>query len=269
VVVAQPDPFPRVAGRGIAELEAAGISVEFGLSEREARQLNAPYLKLLTTGRPWVIAKWAMTLDGKLATGARDSRWISGEASRAIVHRIRGRVDAIMIGRGTAEADDPLLTARPPGPRTAVRIVLDSQASLSLDRQLVRTAREVPLLVAVAKDAPSAARDALSAAGCEVLTCSGNNHAQRLGWLLDELGRRQMTNVLVEGGSQLLGELFDAGQVDEVHAFIAPKIAGGRKAQSPVGGTGVDLMAQALQLAEPCIEQTGSDVYIRGRIART
>jgi diaminohydroxyphosphoribosylaminopyrimidine deaminase/5-amino-6-(5-phosphoribosylamino)uracil reductase len=177
-------------------------------------------------------------------------------------------VDAIVVGRGTAEVDDPLLTARPPGPRTAARIVLDSQASLVLDRKLVHTARQVPLIVAVASVALSAARDALSAAGCEVLVCPGDNHAQRLAWLLDELGRRKMTNVLVEGGSQLLGELFDAGQVDEVHAFIAPKIAGGRKAPSPAGGAGVDLMAKALHLAEPVIEQSGSDVYIRGRIVR-
>jgi diaminohydroxyphosphoribosylaminopyrimidine deaminase / 5-amino-6-(5-phosphoribosylamino)uracil reductase len=268
VVVAMRDPFPQVAGRGLAELETAGIAVEVGLGEPEARDLNAPYLKLVTTGRPWIIAKWAMTLDGKLATSARDSRWISCETSRAIVHRLRGRVDAIIVGRGTAEADDPLLTARPPGPRTAARIVFDSQATLSPDRQLVRTAREVPLIVAVAASAPTSARDALTSAGCEVLVCPGDNHATRLAWLLDELGRRRMTNVLVEGGSRLFGELFDAGHVDEVHAFIAPKIVGGHNAPSPVGAAGVELMAQALALTDPRIEPSGDDVYIRGRIAR-
>jgi diaminohydroxyphosphoribosylaminopyrimidine deaminase / 5-amino-6-(5-phosphoribosylamino)uracil reductase len=268
VVVAQCDPFPQVAGRGIAELEAAGIAVEVGLREAEAREVVAPYRKLVTTGRPWIIAKWAMTLDGKLATHARDSRWVSCEESRALAHRIRGRVDAIMIGRGTVEADDPLLTARPPGPRTAVRVVLDSQASLSVGCQLVRTAREVPLIVAVAENAPQANRDALSNVGCEVLVCPGTVHLQRLHWLLDELGRRKMTNVLVEGGSRLLGELFDAGEIDEIHAFIAPKIAGGENAPTPIGGTGIGLMAEACQLDSPTIEVCGTDVYIRGRIAR-
>jgi diaminohydroxyphosphoribosylaminopyrimidine deaminase / 5-amino-6-(5-phosphoribosylamino)uracil reductase len=114
-VVAQTDPFPEVQGRGVAALRAAGVEVEVGLLEADARRLNAPYLKLVETGRPWIIVKWAMTLDGKLAAGSGDSRWISGEASRAIVHQLRGRVDAILVGRGTVERDDPLLTARPPG----------------------------------------------------------------------------------------------------------------------------------------------------------
>src|SRR5262249_5118740 len=124
VVVAQRDPFPQVAGGGIAELERAGIEVEVGLLEAAARELNAPYLKLGATARPWISAKWAMPRDGRLAPAQGDSRWISGEASRAIVHRLRGRVDAVLVGRGTAAADDPLLTARPPGVRTAARIVV-------------------------------------------------------------------------------------------------------------------------------------------------
>ena len=268
VVVAQLDPFSQVASHGIAQLEAAGIAVEVGLREAEAREVVAPYRKLVTKDRPWIIAKWAMTLDGKLATHAHDSRWVSCEESRAVAHRMRGRVDAIMIGRGTAEADDPLLTARPPGARTAVRVVLDSQGSLSVGSQLVRTALEVPLIVAVAENAPQANRDALSNAGCEVLACRGIDHHGRLGWLLDELGRRKMTNVLVEGGSRLLGELFDAGEIDEIHTFIAPKIAGGENAPSPIGGAGVDLMAESCQLDSPSIEQCGVDVYIHGRVSR-
>ena len=131
VVVAQRDPFPPVDGGGLRQLTAAGIPVEMGVLQPDARRLNAPYLKLITDRRPWVHAKWAMTLDGKLATRSRDSRWISSEASRRIVHTLRGRMDAILIGRGTAESDDPQLTARPPGPRTALRIVLDSHASLA------------------------------------------------------------------------------------------------------------------------------------------
>jgi diaminohydroxyphosphoribosylaminopyrimidine deaminase/5-amino-6-(5-phosphoribosylamino)uracil reductase len=268
VVVAQRDPFPQVAGRGIAQLEAAGIAVEVGLREEEAQALNAPYRKLVTTGRPWVIAKWAMTLDGKLATRAGDSRWISCKASGAIVHRLRGRVDAILVGRGTAAADDPLLTARPVGTRVATRIVLDSQATLASDSQLVRTATKVPLLVAVAENAPAAERARLSSAGCEVLVCPGENHGARLNFLLDELGRRKMTNVLVEGGSQVLGALVDAGQIDEAHAFIAPKIVGGGQAPPAVAGRGVELLSHALALDAPTIEQSGTDVYIHGRVIR-
>src|SRR5581483_10404701 len=146
VVVAQRDPFPAVSGGGIDELRAAGIEVEVGVREDEARILNAPYLKLLETGRPWIIAKWAMSLDGKLATRTGHSQWISGDKSRRVAHAMRGRVDAVLVGRGTVEADDPLLTARPVGPRVATRIVLDSRATLSSDSQLVRTVEAAPVL---------------------------------------------------------------------------------------------------------------------------
>ena len=266
VVVAQRDPFPQVAGQGMAELKRAGIEVDLGLLEADAKELSAPYLKLVGAGRPWIIAKWAMTLDGKLATRAGDSRWISCEASRQIVHQLRGRVDGVMIARGTAAADDPLLTARPPGPRTAARIVLDSKASLSSTSQLAKTAREVPVIVAVGEHSPASDRQRLTAAGCEVLVCSGRSQAERLDWLLDELGRRQMTNLLVEGGSQLLGSLLDARQIDEVHVFIAPKLIGGERAPSPIGGIGLDLMKNAFELVSPQIEQCGPDVYVHGRI---
>jgi diaminohydroxyphosphoribosylaminopyrimidine deaminase/5-amino-6-(5-phosphoribosylamino)uracil reductase len=266
VVVAQRDPFPAVAGGGIAELQAAGIEVEIGVQESAARQLNAPYLKLLAKKRPWVIAKWAMTLDGKIATRSGDSRWISSPASREIVHALRGRVDAIIVGRGTAAADDPLLTARPAGPRVAMRVVLDSQASISLDSQLVRTARETPVLLAVSAEAPADKIDELKQVGCEVFICDGVTHQERLLQLLDELGRRRLTNVLVEGGSQLLGSLFDAREIDEVHVFIAPKLIGGRDAPGPVAGVGLDKMSQALALDKPVWRQVEGDLYLRGRV---
>lgn len=268
VVIAQRDPFVKVVGRGIAELEQAGLDVEVGLLEAEARELNAPYLKLVSRAQPWIIAKWAMTLDGKLATKTGDSRWISGEASRAVVHQLRGRVDGIMVGRGTAEADDPLLTARPSGARVAARIILDSEARLKLTSQLVSTARDVPVIVAVSERAPAERREKLVAAGCEVLACSGATHAERLSSLLNALGQRQLTNILVEGGAELLGQLFDAGQVDEVHAFIAPKIIGGQSAPSPLAGEGIDLMARARALVAPRIAPLGSDIYIQGRLTR-
>lgn len=268
VVIAQRDPFPEVSGKGITRLEAAGITVDIGLAEAEARELNAPYLKLVETGRPWVIAKWAMTLDGKLATRTGESQWISGPDSRAVVHQLRGRVDALVVGRGTAEHDDPALTARPPGPRTAARIVLDSRANLSLDSKLARTARDAPVLVAVGEMAPPARRKRLADAGCEVLVLGGNDHAERLDALLAELGRRRMTNVLFEGGACVFGTLLDERAIDEVHAFIAPKLVGGAEAPSPAAGLGIAGMADALILPSPAIRNLGHDVYLSGRVPR-
>jgi diaminohydroxyphosphoribosylaminopyrimidine deaminase/5-amino-6-(5-phosphoribosylamino)uracil reductase len=286
VVVAMRDPFPQVAGDGILQLQAAGIAVEVGLHEAEARELNAPYLKLLQTSRPWIIAKWAMTLDGKLATKSGDSQWITSLESRQIVHSLRARVDAVLVGRGTAQIDDPLLTARMQNaafqgpalaagqqgpissrlPRVAARIVLDSLAQLRSDSQLVRTARDVPTLVACGPDAPPRDVERLNAAGCEVLSLPGNTHKQRLLQLLDELGRRRLTNVLVEGGAKLQGSLFDIRQIDEVHTFIGPKLFGGHRAPSPLGGEGIDSVDAGLSLSNLQMQSVGPDVYLHGRV---
>jgi diaminohydroxyphosphoribosylaminopyrimidine deaminase/5-amino-6-(5-phosphoribosylamino)uracil reductase len=265
VVIASRDPNPGVAGGGLAQLAAAGVAVESGLLASDGASLIAPFQKLVTRGLPWVIAKWAMTLDGKLATRAGDSQWISGEASRAIVHELRGRVDAIMVGRGTVEADNPLLTARPAGARTAVRVILDSQASLSPESQLVRTCREAPVLVDASDQAPAENCRRLRECGVEVWQSAAADSSTRLAALLEELGRRQMTNLLVEGGSQVLGALFDLQAIDEVHAFIAPTLVGGPGA-SPISGAGRTLMAEAARLAQLKLEQVGGDAYIHGRL---
>jgi diaminohydroxyphosphoribosylaminopyrimidine deaminase/5-amino-6-(5-phosphoribosylamino)uracil reductase len=272
IVVAVLDPFSKVDGRGISELKAAGIECELGVRAAESNWILAPYRKLIETGRPWVIAKWAMTLDGKLATRAGDSKWISSEASRSVVHQLRGRVDAIMVGSGTARADDPLLTARPADhadlKRAAMRVVVDSRASLSPTSRLVQTAGDVPVMLATGPDATREACEKLSAAGLEIYRGQGNDHETRLQSLLEELGRRRMTNVLVEGGGRLLGTLFNLQAIDEVHAFIAPKIAGGAAAPSPIGGAGIDRMVDALQLADISIEELDGDVYVHGRVRR-
>ncbi|MBA4106327.1 MAG: bifunctional diaminohydroxyphosphoribosylaminopyrimidine deaminase/5-amino-6-(5-phosphoribosylamino)uracil reductase RibD [Pirellula sp.] len=267
VVVASRDPNPLVDGRGIAALQAAGIKVDVLDNCLEANALLAPFAKLMTTGRPWVIAKWAMTLDGKLATHTGDSQWISGEGSRAIVHQLRGRMDAIVVGRGTAEQDDPLLTVRPAGARTPTRIVLDSQAVLALDSQLVRTSSDAPVLVAAAANAPEVRCHALREAGVEVWQAPPAAVSASDRWLalLDELGRRRMTNILVEGGAKVLGALLDAGAIDEVHAFIAPKLIGG-PGPGPIAGMGLALMANAQVLRNAVISQQGPDVYVRGRL---
>jgi len=278
VVAAVRDPFPKVAGGGLRRLAAAGIDVELGVHESEVLQLNAPYLKLITTGRPWIIAKWAMTLDGKIATRSGYSKWISGEAARQIGHQLRGRVDAIMVGRKTAQLDDPLLTARlEPGSngaasgfaspaRVATRIILDSMAGLPSFSQLVRTAGKFPTLVATGPEAPEKELRRLAAAGCEVLPFAPPSHYERLIQLLDELGRRRMTNVLIEGGGSLLGSMFDSRQIDEVHVFIAPKMFGGQKARSPLRGAGVELVADAMTLDNMRVQQLGDDLYLSGRV---
>ena len=266
VVVAMVDPFEKVAGRGIEKLREAGIRVDVGVSGEAAMHLNAPFVKRLSEGLPWVIAKWAMTLDGKIATESGDSKWISSAGSRAIVHQIRGRVDAIIVGSGTALADDPLLTARPAGPRLATRVVIDSQLVIPVSSQLVQSSGMPPTLIASAKGAPQDRVDALRGAGCQVELFDGATHGERLRQLLQLLSERGATNVLVEGGGRLLGELFDRSLVDEVHVFVAPRIIGGSGALSPIGGQGVSAIAQSLELES--IEQCNceGDFYLSGRI---
>ena len=269
VVIAQYDPFPKVQGGGVEQLQEAGIQVDVGVMQHEARLLNAPYLKRLKKGRPWVMAKWAMTLDGKIATRTGESQWISSEASRAIVHEIRGRVDAIVIGSQTALADNPLLTARPQGPRVATRIVVDSELRVASDSKLVRSAKEFPtLFVAGPKHKPERAA-ALEANGCEVMRLQEADHGKRLGLLLDELGERQMTNVLIEGGAGLLGGVFDIGEVDEVHVFVGNRIVGGAQAPSAINGIGIESMSRAFELTERSAKLLEDDVYVKGRVLKS
>jgi len=250
VVIAMADPFPKVQGGGIEILRSAGIEVAIGICEREARRLNAPYLKRVEQDLPWVIAKWAMTLDGKLATSQGSSQWISSESARQEVHRLRGRVDAIMVGSGTARLDDPTLTARPPGLRAPTRIVFDGAASLSPTSRLIETIDQAPVLLAVSQHARSERLDRLQHAGCEILVCPGDTHAVRMDFLLRNLAQRGMTNVVAEGGSQLLGLLFEMHRIDEVHAYVAGRLIGGKDAFSPIGGTGLSDMRNAISLTE-------------------
>ena len=265
VVVATGDPFPAVAGRGIETLRAAGLDVETGLLAAEAERLTAPFRTLVSRGRPWVIAKWAMSLDGRLAAAPGQDRWISSGASRALVHDLRSRVDAIAVGIATALADDPLLTARPvegsaAGPRQPLRIVLDGQAQLPLTSKLVQTARQLPVLVAVGPQAPGDRLVALEAAGCEIWQGDGADHAARTAALLTELGRRRLTNLLVEGGPTLLAGMFAADQIDEAWVFVAPLILGGGSA----GGS--PSLPDVPRIAVEDVSFPGGDVLIRGTI---
>ncbi|OWK43132.1 Diaminohydroxyphosphoribosylaminopyrimidine deaminase [Fimbriiglobus ruber] len=267
VVAAMADPFPKVAGGGLAILRAAGLEVTVGTCEAEARRLNAPYLKLLQTGLPWVIAKWAMSLDGKIATRTGDSRWISGEESRRRVHELRGRVDAIMVGSGTVFADDPQLTARPPGPRRAARVVVTASGFLPKECHLRATARDIPVLIATG---PGNASKLAGWAddGAEILEFPAQNAGLSAAAVLTELGRRKMTNVLAEGGAGVFGTLFDEALVDEAWVFVAPKVIGGAAAPSPVAGMGEVKIAHALSAADATVETIGADVLITARLTK-
>lgn len=290
VVIAMRDPNRLVNGGGIEILRANGVEVTEGVLENEARELNAPYLMSIEKKRVWVIAKWAMTLDGRLATTAGKSKWITNETSRSIVQKIRQRADAIMIGSNTAQLDNPNLTVRGEAvrgfveSRVPLRIVLDSRAKISVESNLVKTACKVPLLVVVSPDAEAERVDKLSAAGCEVLKLPAqvncpkgetvNNTTERMNKiyreriviLLEYLAQRKLTSVLVEGGQRLFGTLFDLRMIDEVHAFIAPKLIGGQTALPVIGGIGLPEMESACELTNQNIKMYENDIHIHGRL---
>lgn len=266
VAIGQQDPFTEVDGQGIQQLQEAGLEVETGILETECRHLNAPYLKRLATGKPWVVAKWAMSRDGKLAASDGSSRWISSPTSRQLVHQIRGRMDAILVGRETALLDDPQLTARPPGARVATRIVMATMADLPTHLTLIQTARDTPTLIACGPDAPTKNRDALEAAGCQVFVANSADRCQLIEELLCYLGNQQMTNLLVEGGSQLLGSCFDAKAIDEVHVFVANKMLGGTGAASPLDRSSEDAIESTHFLEQLQSRPVENDVYFWGRL---
>jgi len=262
VFVAAIDPFPANQGQGLRILRDAGIEVSTGLLEDSARRLIAPFVKLTTRGLPFLTAKWAMSLDGKTASRTGQSRWISSAPSRKLVHELRGHSDAILIGIGTARSDDPMLTARPPGPRTATRVIVDRRARLPLECKLVQTARDAPVLVATTHAAPVREREALEARGVEVLVLPDRHGRVDLRVLMTELGRRRMTHVLLEGGGELCAAVLSDGLADKLLAFVAPKIIGGRDAPTPVEGEGIGSVGNALLATNWSSRRIGDDLLI-------
>lgn len=266
VVCATLDPFPAVAGKGCEQLRRAGILVQVGLLEEQAQALNAPYNKRIEHSRPWVIAKWAMTLDGKIATRAGHSQWISCAESRAEVHRLRSRVDAIIVGSGTALADDPRLTTRTNTTprRVSTRVVVDSKVQLPTASQLAQSTQIQPVLVWAGPDGDAEQTQRLRDLGVEVELSPEPDANRRLDDLLGYLARQKnATNVLVEGGGKLLGSLLELGQIDECHVFVAPKLVGGREAPSPIGGLGSELVDQGLAFETLEVKTCGPDLRIR------
>jgi diaminohydroxyphosphoribosylaminopyrimidine deaminase/5-amino-6-(5-phosphoribosylamino)uracil reductase len=273
LVVASDDPSEHASGRGLGILRDEGIEVVVADGELavRARLLNQSFRKHARTGRPWVLFKSAMTLDGKVATRGGDSKWISGEQSRQLAHRWRSQCDAVAVGIGTALADDPQLTARISDPAYAVlrqprRVVFDSLARLPLDSQLVHGAREVPLTVVVSRAAPRTATDALATHGAEVIVATGQNEPARVRSALDQLGSDGVGSILLEGGPHLAGAFMDAGEVDEMRLFLAPMVLGGRTARDPLEGEGVDAIADAARALTLECERVGEDLLVSARI---
>ena len=266
VHVSMVDPNPRVDGRGIAALRGAGVEVVLGECREEAEELAAPHAVYITTGMPLVTLKFAMSLDGKIATRTGDSKWITCDESRRYVHDLRAQSDAIMAGIGTALADDPQLTARDsndaPLTRQPLRVVVDSRGNMPPEATMLSQPGKT--LVAVSEISEDA-RETLESAGAEVFFAPAGNGRVNLISLLTELGRREVTSVFVEGGGVLAGSLLDARLVHRVVAFVAPVIIGGDRAPSPVGGQGAALMSDAIRLSAVKIERFGGDVAVIGR----
>ncbi len=269
VVVASDDPSEHASGRGLGILRDDGIEVvvaEGELAER-ARLLNQSFRKHARTGRPWVRFKSAMTLDGKVATGSGDSKWISCEESRRLAHRWRAECDAVAVGIGTALADDPRLTARVDGvARQPRRVVFDSLARLPLTSKLVRDARRTPLIVVVSRAAPRSATDALETHGAEVIVATGENEPARVRSALDQLGAYGIGSILLEGGPHLAGAFLDAQEVDEIRLFLAPIVLGGRTGRDPLEGDGAELIADANRALTFDSEQVGVDLLVSARM---
>jgi diaminohydroxyphosphoribosylaminopyrimidine deaminase/5-amino-6-(5-phosphoribosylamino)uracil reductase len=272
VVVASDDPTEKASGRGLGILRDEGVEVVVAGGElaARARLLNQPFRKHARTGRPHVRFKSAMTLDGKVATRTGDSKWISGETSRALGHLWRAECDAVACGIGTALADDPQLTARDVSPevgeRQARRVVFDSEARLPVDSQLVRGAAEVPLTVVVSRAAPRTATDALEAAGAEILVATGENEPARVRSALTQLGAAGITSILLEGGPHLAGAFLDAGEVDEIRLFLAPLVLGGSAARDPLEGEGVERIAEATRALTLECERVAEDILVTARV---
>jgi diaminohydroxyphosphoribosylaminopyrimidine deaminase / 5-amino-6-(5-phosphoribosylamino)uracil reductase len=273
VVIASDDPSEKASGRGPGILRDEGVEVELANGEEAAaaRLLNQPFRKHSRTARPLVLLKSALSLDGRVATAGGDSRWISGEASRALVHRWRAECDAVCVGIGTALADDPLLTARPVdvsaqrAPRQPVRVVFDSEARLPLDSRLVGSIREAPLLVVASRAVPAERAKALEEAGADVIVCDGDP-PDRVEAALAELGRREINSVLLEGGPTLAGSFLDAGEIDQLRLFIAPIVLGGAGARPLAGGKGADQIADATPALAVEWERSDGDLLVRARL---
>lgn len=278
VVIGSRDPNPLVAGKGAAILREHRVEVAEDCLREECDALNPEFFRYITTKLPYVVVKYAMTLDGKIASRTGASKWITGETAREHVHRMRGRYAAILAGIGTVLADDPMLNCRVPGAHQPVRIVVDSQLRIPLESRLVQTAKDFPLIIATAvnlteNDTASVGKSAekrkqLEKAGAEVRVLPGEDGRVDLKALLEELGERQISSVLAEGGGEIHESLLRTGYVNHVMAYVAPILMGGRDAKSPIEGLGAENPNAAVKLANRRITELGDDLLIEYDVTR-
>ncbi|WP_155317195.1 bifunctional diaminohydroxyphosphoribosylaminopyrimidine deaminase/5-amino-6-(5-phosphoribosylamino)uracil reductase RibD [Desulfosarcina alkanivorans] len=266
VVVAMTDPNPGVAGGGNAALQAQGIAVTTGVCEKEARTLNEGFITWATTGKPFVIAKCAATLDGRIATRTGDSRWVTGPASRQFVHRIRHAVDGIMVGVETVKKDDPSLTTRLDGQAGSdpTRIILDTHLSMPATAKMIAQASDAPTWVICGPDAPADRRHALEVSGSRVIEVPLEGGLIDLPALMERLGAMDITSLLIEGGASVLGSAFAAGIVDKVCFFYAPKILGGDDGVPICRGAGPERMQESLPIHDLDVFRFDADVMLQG-----
>jgi diaminohydroxyphosphoribosylaminopyrimidine deaminase/5-amino-6-(5-phosphoribosylamino)uracil reductase len=262
------DPNPLVDGRGLRLLRSRGIAAAPGPLEKECERLNAPFFHWVRTGTPWVILKWAMTLDGKTCTAGGESKWITGSEARASAHALRRRVDAIIVGTETALRDDPRLTPRPSRGRRPLRVVLDRRGKLPLRLAILGEAagRDGPRLYVTTAAAGARRRRLLERRGLEVTILPAGREGFLLEPLLCELGLMGVSQLLVEGGASLAGSFLAAGHAHEAAAFIAPRLAGGEDAPGALGGRGIERLPRTPWLEDPEIRRLGRDILVQGRL---
>ncbi|MBW8056416.1 MAG: bifunctional diaminohydroxyphosphoribosylaminopyrimidine deaminase/5-amino-6-(5-phosphoribosylamino)uracil reductase RibD [candidate division NC10 bacterium] len=270
VVVAAYDPNPVVAGRGVRRLREVGVSLEVGLLQEEAVRLNEAYFKHIRTREPFVLLKAALSLDGKLATRTGDSQWIAGELARHCVHEMRNTVDAVAVGIGTVLRDDPMLTTRLGGEedRDPLRVVVDSRGRLPLTARLLRSGSHPPLVAASPRISPARIRQ-LRERGVEVLVLPSGEGGVSLPDLIRELGRRDITSVMIEGGGKLATFALQAGIVDKLILMVAPILIGGKKAPTLLQGNGIEKLSEALHVKQLTVERLGDDLLLQGYLTES
>jgi len=265
VVVACGDPNPKVAGKGLQYLKAMGVEVVTGVCEKEALRLNERFFTWITKRRPFITLKYAMTLDGKIATKTNDSKWITGEEARTYAHRLRKQHDAVLVGIGTVLADDPELTTRMVQGKNPIRIVLDARLQTNIMNAVLNPA--APTIIVTSPEADAAKAELFSVLpNVEIVNLPFVEGKVDVKLLVQELAAREITSLLVEGGSSVLGAFKDAGLADRVCAFVAPKVLGGKESLTAVGGEGCELMQEALELTEVEYKQLGADILITGLV---
>ena len=263
VFVGSRDPNPLVGGKGNAFLRENGIEVIEDFLRQECDALNSIFFHYITNGRPYVALKYAMTADGKIATKTGASKWITGEESRAYVHQLRNRYAAILCGIGTVLADDPMLNCRMEGGKNPLRIICDSKLRIPLDSQIVKTANEIPSIIICDDEADFASRKSLQQAGLEVLVLPKSDEGKiSLSQLMTELGKRKIDSVLIEGGGEINFSALEAGIVNKIYAFVAPKLFGGATAKSPVAGQGISAVEDAFSFKISEIRRFDEDILI-------